>query len=171
MAIVYPELFSAFRFLVEIENSGVTSAAFTQFSGVKVNVQTITARGGNDERGVMETIPVGTNFAPVTFRKGVIGDNELLDWLFAAASVTKGLGSPTGLNLQRTINVVALDDKGNRGVTWTLQDAMPIAYELSPMDGSRSEVLTESMTFEIGGVQRWTNPLPTDGWSLLDLLR
>ena len=161
MAIVYPELFSAFRFLVEIENSGVTSAAFTQFSGVKVNVQTITARGGNDERGVMETIPVGTNFAPVTFRKGVIGDNELLDWLFSAAAPS-GSG-PSGLNLRRTINVVALDDHGNRGVTWSLKNAMPIAYELSPMDGSRSEVLTESMTFAINGVERVTRPLPLIG--------
>lgn len=158
MAIEYPELFRAFRFLVEIESSGVTAAAFAQFSGIKIEVQTIQARTGVDPRGVMDYVPVGTSFAPVTFQKGVIGDNELLDWLFAAAA-SNGTG-PSGNNLKRTINVVALDDNGNRGITWTLKDAMPIAYELSPMDGSRSEVLTESMTFQISGVERVTNPLP-----------
>jgi hypothetical protein len=39
-------------------------------------------------------------------------------------------------------------------VVWTLLDAMPIRYELSPMDSSRSEVLTESVTFAVQGVER-----------------
>lgn len=161
LAIEYPELFKAFRFLVEVENSGVTSAAFAQFSGVKMEVQRIQARSGNDSRGVMISVPVGTSFAPVTFSKGVIGDNVLLDWLFCAAAPSRS--GPSGLNLRRTINVVALDEHGYRGVTWSLKNAMPIAYELSPMDGSRSEVLTESMTFAIDGVERITSPLPNIG--------
>ena len=36
---------------------------------------------------------------------------------------------------------------------------MPIGYELSPMDSSRSEVLTESVTFAIHGVERSIGPL------------
>ena len=55
--------------------------------------------------------------------------------------------------------MVALDDAGNRGVIWTLQDAIPIRYELSPMDSSRSEVLSESVTFDIGGMERTVGPL------------
>ena len=55
--------------------------------------------------------------------------------------------------------MIALDDAGNRGVIWTLKDAMPIGYELSPMDGSRSEVLTESVTFAIHGVDREASTL------------
>ena len=35
---------------------------------------------------------------------------------------------------------------------------MPIGYELSPMDGNRSEVLTESLTFVITGVKRAIQP-------------
>ena len=85
-------------------------------------------------------------------------DNDFLNWLFsAAAGVHAG---PSGENLYRTLNVVALDDRGNRGVTWSLKNALPIGYELTPMDGGRSEVLSESLTFAITGMERLTNPPP-----------
>lgn len=152
----YQEPFQAFRFLVEVENGGVVVAAFSQFSGVKMEVETIQARSGNDSRGVREIVPVLTKFAPVTLTKGVVGDNDFLDWLFsAAAGVYTG---PRSSNLYRTLNVVALDDRGNRGVTWSLKNALPIGYELTPMDGSRSEVLSESLTFAITGLERKTAP-------------
>lgn len=155
MSILYNEPFQAFRFLVEVENGGVVVAAFSQFSGVKMQVQTLQARSGDENRGVQEYVPVMTSFAPVTLTKGVVGDNDFLDWLFtAAASVNAG---PTGGGLRRTLNVVALDEHGKRGITWSLKDALPIGYELAPMDGNRSEVLSESLTFAIAGMERDTH--------------
>ncbi len=155
MAILYDHPFQAFRFLVEVENSGVVAAAFTGFSGVRMRVDTIQARSGGDGRGVQEYIPTLTRFEPVTLTKGVVGDNEFLDWLFAAAAGANA--GPRGVNLRRTINVVALDNRGRRGVTWSLRDALPIGYELNPMEGSRSEVLSERMTFAILGMERKTH--------------
>ena len=145
----------SFRFLVEVDGDAV--GAFTQFSGIRMEVQTIRARSGNDWRGVQETVPVLTSFEPVTLTKGVIGNNEFLNWIFAAAASANA--GPTGVRLRRTINVIALDDRGMRGVIWSLKDAMPIRYELSPMDSSRSEVLSESVTFDIGGMERNVGPL------------
>ncbi len=149
---VYQEPFKAFRFLVELEGRKVAVAAFTGFSGIQIEVDTLQARSGNDIRGVQETVPTRTRFAPVTLTKGVVGDDDFLDWLFSvAASPNAG---PRGGILYRTLNIVALDDRGNRGVTWTLHKALPIRYELTPMDGGRSEVLSESITFAIAGVER-----------------
>ena len=54
--------------------------------------------------------------------------------------------------------MITLNEKGNPGVVWTLQGAMPIGYELAPLDSSRSEVLTESLTFAIPGMKRTTQP-------------
>ncbi|MBQ9458299.1 MAG: phage tail protein [Oscillospiraceae bacterium] len=156
MGIEYQEPLKAFRFLVEVENSGATVAAFTQFSGVNMEVQTVQARSGDDSRGVQEYIPVLTSFAPVTLTKGVIGDNEFLDWLYSAAA-TKSTG-PSGRDAHRTLNVIALDHLGRRTVVWSLKNAMPIGYELTPMDSGRSEVLSESLTFAITGMERITNP-------------
>ena len=60
MGITYQEPFKAFRFLVEVESGGVAVAAFSEFSGVKMEVDTVQARSGNDNRGVQEYIPVLT---------------------------------------------------------------------------------------------------------------
>ena len=159
MANVYQDPFRAFRFLVELENGSAVVAAFSQFSGVKFEVQSVKARSGDDTRGVLSGVPTLTSFSPVTLTKGVVGDEAFLDWLFAAAAGIES-GPQFGVG-KRTINVVALDDRGNRGIVWTLKDAFPIAYELAPMDGGSSAVLSETMTFSISGVKRTTNsPLP-----------
>ena len=153
MSIKYSEPFKSFRFLVEVEKDGAVVAAFSYFSGVKVTVETIEVRPGSDSRGVRETIPVLTSFSPVTLTKGVIGDNDFLDWLLAAAAGPNA-GPKGGDSLYRTINVVALDEHGKRGVTWSLKKALPIGYQLEPMDGRNSAVLSESLTFAIGGMER-----------------
>ena len=136
---------TAFRFLIRVGDSQQISAAFSRFSGVRMEVETIQTRDGDDNRGVKEYTPVFTSYAPVTLSKGVVGDNEFLDWLLSAgASAYTG---PTGSDL---------DQKGEPAVGWILQGAMPIGYELDPMDSSRSEVLTESITFAITGLERTT---------------
>nr|WP_300167777.1 phage tail protein [uncultured Flavonifractor sp.] len=156
MAIVYPEPIQTFRFLIRVGNDEQISAAFSRFSGIRMSVETIQNRAGDDSRGVKEYTPVFTSYEPVTLSKGVVGDNEFLDWILSAsADVHSG---PTGNNLLRTIDVITLNQHGDVGVTWTLQNAMPIGYELAPLDGSRSEVLTESVTFAITGVKRTAAP-------------
>ena len=111
-----------------MEVDGDAVGAFTQFSGIRMEVRTIQVRSGSDIRGVQDYVPVLTSFEPVTLTKGVIGSNEFLNWIFAAAASTNT--GPTGSRLNRTINVIALDDAGNRGVIWSLKDAMPIRYEI-----------------------------------------
>lgn len=144
--------FRAYRFLVEVESFGSVVAAFSQFSGVQMQVDTLQVRAGDDDRGVQEYIPTLTRFAPVTLTKGVVRDNDFLDWLFTAAASNNA--GPQGGDLRRTLNVVALDERGQPGITWSLKDALPIGYQLSPMDGSVSEVLSETLTFAITGMAR-----------------
>ena len=148
----FQEPLKAFRFLVELDGRRVAVAAFTGFSGIQMEMQTIQARSGNDIRGVQDYIPAMTRFAPVTLTKGIVGDDEFLSWLFSAAAGPNA--GPRAGNPRRTLHIVALDDHGERGVTWTLYNALPIKYELTPMDGGRSEVLSESLTFAITGVER-----------------
>ena len=155
-AIRYQEPFRAFRFLVEVGGGERIVAAFTQFSGIKMQTQAIPARVGSDPLGVPEMIPSITTFQPVTLTKGVIGDNEFFEWILSCAP--GGATPPTGNQPYRTINIVALDEKGRRGITWSLLNAMPVSYELAPMDSSQSAVMTETVEFTITGFQRVTNP-------------
>ena len=146
----------SFRFLIRIGDNDEIVGAFSRISGIKMTVETIEGRAGNDNRGVKEATPVFTRFEPVTMSKGVIGSSDFLDWLLSSSADMHS--GPTGKNLKRSIEVIALNDKGKPGVMWTLQNAMPIGYELSPMDGGRSEVLTESVTFAITGIKREIPP-------------
>lgn len=145
--------FVAYRFLVEIEGNGAVVGAFTQFSGIKMSNQMVQARVGNESRGVKDNFPGITEFQHVTLTKGVIGDNEFLNWLFSSTMPDTATG-PQGSNAYRNLNIVALTDTGKRGIVWTLLNAIPAGYQLQPMDASRSEVLTEEIEFAISGVKR-----------------
>lgn len=57
----------------------------------------------------------------------------------------------------RNIRVVALTDTMERGITWTLLNAIPVGYELQPMDANQSVVLSEQIEFAITGVIRVVN--------------
>lgn len=146
-----PDPLISCRFIVETDNGEVV-AAFSQFSGIRMEVQMLNCRYGEDRRGVQDRLPVMTQFGPVTLTQGVIGELSFLDWIFSAASGMEQ--GPSGKKLRRTLVVVALDEKGNRVISWRMKDAIPTAYEISPMDAMRSEVLTESITFQITGVER-----------------
>lgn len=148
----------SFRFVVRMGTSGTISAAFARFSGVQMEVETLQTRSGSDIRGVKEYVPVFTSYAPVSLSKGVVGDNAFLQWVFSASAGQ--FTGPTNDELRRSIDVIALDEKGVERATWTLLGALPVGYQLSPMDGNRSEVLTESITFAITGVKRNFTPMP-----------
>lgn len=152
--ITYQEPFRAFRFLVEVEGEERIVAAFTQFSGIKMQTRAIPVRVGSDPLGVPDMLPSITTFENVTLTKGVIGDNEFFDWILSCAP--GAATPPTGRQQYRTINIVALDNRGRRGVVWSLLNAMPVSYELAPMDSSQSAVMTETVEFTITGFKRET---------------
>lgn len=148
--------FAAYRFIVEIEGSegkGAVVGAFTNFSGIKMSNRIFSVRAGSEERGVKDNYPGIMEYQRVTLTKGVIGDNDFLDWLFSSTFPDTVTG-PQGKNAYRNLVVVALTDTGERGITWTLLNAIPAGYSLQPMDASRSEVLTEELEFAITGVKR-----------------
>ena len=135
-----------------VETSDGVKAAFSQFSGIKAQVQTLGSRYGDDSRGVQDFIPVATRYEPVTLTRGVIGELDFLDWINQAAAGYED--GPGGENLRRDLVITATDRTGARIVAWELKDAFPIGYEISGMDALRGDVLTESITFQITGVRR-----------------
>ena len=157
MAIVFDEPLRNFRFLIDFESESGTkiAAAFTQFSGIKMQVEYADVRDGSNLRGVVDGVPALTSFENVQLTKGVIGEHEFFDWILAAAP--GAINHPTGEDLSRTINIVALDDKGKRAITWSLYDAVPVSYQLSPMDSVQNAVLTETVEFSINGFTRETH--------------
>lgn len=146
----------AFWFLVSVDGTPV--AGFTRLSGIKMEVMTLEGLSGDDYRGVMEILPIMTRFSPVTLSRGVVGDYDFMNWLLAAgASESTG---PSGEELKRDIEIISVNARQEPVVTWTLVNAFPISYELSPMDANRSEVLMENITFASTGLVRKKGPEP-----------
>lgn len=138
------------RFVVEDDANGVV-AAFSEFSGIKMSVQTLTNRFGEDN-AYPEYIPVMTAYEPITLSRGVIGDTSFLDWLLDS---TGGLnGNDHFSQEKKDLLLVALDEKGKRMMAWQLCGAIPVGYELSPMDATNSQILTESVTVQVTKVKR-----------------
>ena len=147
------EPLKSFRFLVEVEGGQKKIvAAFSQFSGVKMQIETVPVRSGSERRGVLDCVPALTDFQDVTLSRGVIGDEDFLEWIYSVAPGPSA--APTGKHSCRTINVISLDDRGKPAITWSLLDAMPVAYELGGMDSSQSAVLSETLSFTIAGFKR-----------------
>lgn len=157
--------FLSYNFVVKVgtkkdKNKKTMVGSFSEFSGVNMTVETIQARSGNDRFGVQEYVPVLTRFEPVTLSRGVVRDNKFMDWLFsAAASLQKG---PTGgEELYRDLEVMIGDGEFDtkekvfkRNVTWTLQNALPIGYQLGAINANSNDIVVESMTFAITGISR-----------------
>lgn len=144
----------SFRFLVRTGDSDQISAAFTSVSGIKMDVETIENRFGEDIRGVKEYMPVLTKFSPITLSGGVVGDNAFLDWVFSTAAGE--YSGPTGVNMRRTLEIVSLNQYGQPGVVWILKNAMPTGYSLSELNSKSGEVLMESLTVSYTGITRRT---------------
>jgi len=157
MALVYPELFKTFKFLVEVQNpdGSIIAAAFSAFSGVRMKVDVMRGRVGNEARGVYCNTSGLTSFENVTLTKGVIGDMEFLDWIFSVAA--SDTAPPTGKDKKRPITVVALTDQNKRGVEWQLINCMPVGYSTSALNAGQNGILTENIEFAIEGFKRIVN--------------
>lgn len=157
MAKKYPEPFKAFKFLVEVENPGgsVIVGAFSAFSGVRMKVEVMRGRTGNETRGTFANQPGLTSFENVTLTQGVVGDNDFLDWILSTAA--SDTTAPTGKNMRRTITVVALTDQNKRGVEWKLINCLPVGYSTGQFNSTQSSVLTETIEFAIEGFKRTVN--------------
>jgi len=157
--VVMDQPYTSFRFLVKMDNEVEASCAFTSFSGIKMDTQLVRARTGEDKRGVKENYPGITEFQNITLKKGVIEKNSFLTWIFDATFPNNTSG-PKGDNMYKNLTIVSLTQDGKEGVRWELLQALPVSYELQPMDASQSGVLCETLEFAICGVER---EMPKDG--------
>lgn len=148
---VDPDPLVSCRFFVEDDSSGVV-AAFSQFSGIQMQVQTISNRYGDDSDGYLEYIPVVSSVAPITLSRGVIGDSDFMNWVIKC---TAGLRKDDGFHDGRKdLVLVALNMRGERQMEWLLRNAFPVGYQLSPMGSDSNEILTESITIQVERVER-----------------
>lgn len=115
--------YSAFNFLVELDGQGKeVKAGFSEVSGLNAEVTIAEYRAGNAKVNYVNKIPGIHKAGDVTLKRGVIGEQNLYEWL---QQCREGKYDQAKRNL--VINLLSEDREGPV-VTWKLMGAMPIKW-------------------------------------------
>jgi phage tail-like protein len=117
--------YGVFNYLVSIPGTDEISfeAGFTGVEGLNIEVTTAEYRNGNAPTNYVTKVPAVNKAGDVTLKRGVIGAQNLYDWLQLARN--------GDLSAKRNIEVKLIDENpANQSpvVTWKLFGAMPIKW-------------------------------------------
>ncbi len=143
MAAARNDPFAAFNFLVEIEN--IASAAFSEVSGLAVEVAAIEYREGGDKRLTVRKLPGLAKYLNVALKRGFTTDLSLWKWI---KGVLDG-------NAQRApVNITLLNDQRQPVVRWHVREAWPCKYEGPDLNAKGNEVAIETLELCHEGLER-----------------
>jgi len=121
-----------FKFRIEI--GGITSAGFSECTGLSTEVDCIEYREGADF--FSRKLPGRTKYGNITLKRGVTKSSELQDW---HKNVLNG-------NVDRRDGVIVLlDDDMTDVVRWRFIDAFPRKWEGPDFNAKGNEVAIESL--------------------------
>jgi phage tail-like protein len=114
--------YGAFNFLVTLGGSqgdggeGTIIGGFSDVSGLGTEVSYSEYRNGNERFNTVRKIPNTHKVDDVTLKRGVVGSDDLWNWL---KGVRDGTADP------RNVTVTLMDEARNPVVTWSLRNAQP----------------------------------------------
>jgi phage tail-like protein len=116
--------YAAFNFLVNLGQGQEkeVQAGFSEVSGLNMEVTVAEYRPGNSAVNYVHKLPGIHKSGDVTLKRGVIGYQNLYDWLeLARQGKTKEVKRTVTIQLQS-------EDRSETVVTWKLTGAMPIKW-------------------------------------------
>lgn len=141
--------YSQFNYLVDL-GTGDTSAiqaGFQEVSGLGVEINVTEYRNGNELLNTARKI-TGTYKTPdITLKRGVIGSEDLYQWLNQIRAGAQDGGI-------RTIRIMLLsEDRSSTAMTWTLVNARPIKYTGPSLNGKGTDVAIEELVLSVEDIQ------------------
>lgn len=129
-----------------VEIDGYTRAFFTTIDRPKINTEIMEVNPGGTHRPVK--LPGRMTFDDLTAERGVLikNDPDFVKWLNDIQEFQNGDSSLSYDQLLKTIDIVEYDHQSQEVCRWRLFGAWPSAIDGNDLDGSASEVVTESMT-------------------------
>lgn len=124
MAIFRETPYSAFNFLVEVEpgQGSEVRAGFSEVSGLNAEVTVAEYRAGNDRVNYVRKVPGIHKAGDVTLKRGVIGAQNLYEWLEQGRS-----GKISEVKRDIVVKLQS-EDRSETVVSWKLRGAMPIKW-------------------------------------------
>jgi phage tail-like protein len=114
--------YGAFNYIVALGGaqgdgqSGVVIGGFSDVSGLGVDISYSEYRNGNEKFNTTRKIPNTHKLDDITLKRGIMGSDDLFNWL---KGVRDGTADP------RNITITLLDEARNPVVTWAVRNAQP----------------------------------------------
>lgn len=132
--------YSQFNYLVDLDEGDPesTRAGFQEVTGLGMEITVAEYRNGNEKDNIARKI-TGTYKVPdVTLKRGVIGAEDLYDWINKVRA-----GSQEAM---RKVKIQLLsEDRVTVAVTWLLANARPIKYTGPSLNGKGTDVAIEEL--------------------------
>jgi len=134
--------YANYNFLVEID--GVTTAGFSECSGLDASVDVIEYREGNEKLQTVRKLPGRVCYSPIVLRRGITQDRALWDWF---KTVVNG-------QVQRTTGTITLlDSARNPVLRWNFREGWPSKWEGPKLGAKSNEVAIETLVIEHEGIE------------------
>ncbi len=134
--------FASQNFLLEIQ--GVTTAGFTECTGLNAESNVIEYREGKDPI-TPRKLPGLNKFGNVTLKTGLTRDLSLFNWHKQVMD---------GDITRQNVSIVVLDEKRQEQVRFNLQNAWPSKYTAPDLKANANEIAIEAIELAHEGVER-----------------
>lgn len=135
--------FHGFRFRVEIDS--VQHGGFSKVKGLVRETKFETRReGGLNE--FEHKFATNTSFGNLTLERG-LADDYLWQWHTAVIEDRPG-------KKRRSLTIVLLDQTGQEAWRWLVEDAFPVKWTGTDLDGASSQVVVESVELAHHGIHQ-----------------
>ncbi len=126
----------SFHYVVDID--GMDPIAFSEVSGLNIEVKPITYRDGLSVIQGSKHMPGLAEPAKITLKKGIVQKgSQLYDWLNSIRITTVE---------KKNITASLMDEKGEIPVvSWKIKNAFPLKIDASSMDATKNEVAVETL--------------------------
>jgi phage tail-like protein len=134
--------YKVFKFRVEID--GLTSAAFSEVSGLDSETAVIEYRTGSEPNSVRK-LPGLTKYPNIVLKRGITQDAELWNWRqrIVDGNVDRRNGS-----------IVLQDDSGADQVRWNFRNGWPCKLQGPHLNARGNDVAIETLEISHEGLER-----------------
>jgi phage tail-like protein len=134
--------YKVFKFRVEID--GLTSAAFSEVSGLDSETAVIEYRTGSEPNSARK-LPGLTKYPNIVLKRGITQDTELWNW---RQRVIEG-------NIDRhNGSIVLQDDSGQDQVRWNFRNGWPCKLQGPNLKAHGNDVAIETLEIAHEGLER-----------------
>jgi phage tail-like protein len=134
---------AAFNFLVAIDN--IAEAAFSEVTGLEVEITAIEYREGADKLLTVRKLPGLAKYTNIVLKRGFTADLKLWQWI---KSVLDG-------NVQRAnVNITLLNNQRLPVVKWHVREAWPCKYEGPDLNAKANDIAIETLELCHEGFER-----------------